>query len=112
MMALENQVCEACKIGSPKATTAEIASFMRQIPDWEIIEVDGIAQLSRTFEWADFQAALAFTNRIGAIAEKARHHPAILTEWGRVTVRWWTHKIKGLHVNDFIMAARTDRQAG
>jgi len=112
MTALEYRVCEACKIGSPKATTAEIANFMPQIPDWKIIEVDGIAQLSRTFEWTDFQAALAFTNRIGEIAEKARHHPAILTEWGRATVRWWTHKIKGLHVNDFIMAARTDRQAG
>ncbi len=57
----------------------------------------------------NFKQALQLTNQIGAIAEQEGHHPAILTEWGgRVTVSWWTHKIGGLHVNDFIMAAKTD----
>ena len=55
-----------------------------------------------------FAQALAVTNRVGEQAEEEGHHPALLTEWGKVTVSWWTHKIGGLHQNDFIMAARTD----
>ena len=56
----------------------------------------------------NFIEAMAFTNKIAMIAEKEDHHPLIVTEWGRVKVQWWTHKIKGLHKNDFIMAAKTD----
>ena len=82
---------------------------MLQIPDWEIIVIDGIKQLRRTFTFNNFVDALSFTNKVGAIAEEEGHHPAILTEWGKLTVTWWTHKIKGLHVNDFIMAAKTDK---
>ena len=63
------------------------------------------------FQFDDFAQALDFTNRVGAIAEDQGHHPALLTEWGRVTVAWWTHKIRGLHRNDFVMAARTDEVA-
>ncbi|HSE95394.1 MAG TPA: 4a-hydroxytetrahydrobiopterin dehydratase, partial [Methylomirabilota bacterium] len=59
-----------------------------------------------------FVAALDFTNRVGALAEAEGHHPALLTEWGRVTVSWWTHAIRGLHRNDFVMAAKTDRLTG
>lgn len=51
---------------------------------------------------------MAFTQKIAVLAEDENHHPAILTEWGKVTVLWWSHKINGLHVNDFIMAAKTD----
>jgi 4a-hydroxytetrahydrobiopterin dehydratase len=64
--------------------------------------------LEKVYAFPDFAKALAFTNRVGELAESENHHPAILTEWGRVTITWWTHKIKGLHRNDFIMAARTD----
>jgi len=52
-----------------------------------------------------------FTNQVAKIANDEDHHPAILTEWGKVTVTWWTHKIRGLHLNDFIMAAKTDQLA-
>jgi 4a-hydroxytetrahydrobiopterin dehydratase len=79
-----------------------------QIPGWSVVERDGIRRLERVFGFPDFAAALAFTNRVGAIAEEEGHHPALLTEWGRVTVTWWTHAIRGLHRNDFIMAAKTD----
>src|SRR5207247_9003871 len=72
---------------------------------------DAIARLERVFHFPTFTAALAFTNRVGALAEAEGHHPALLTEWGRVTVTWWTHKIRGLHRNDFIMAAKTERLA-
>ena len=90
------------------ATAAEIGEFMPKIPEWSIVEVDGIRRLTRSFSFADFREALTFTNEVGAIAEEEGHHPALLTEWGKVTVTWWTHKIRGLHVNDFIMAAKTD----
>ena len=84
---------------------------MPQILDWEIVEQDGIERLVRTYRVGDFKDALLFTMKIGELAEQEGHHPAILTEWGRVTVSWWSHKIKGLHVNDFIMAAKTERIA-
>jgi 4a-hydroxytetrahydrobiopterin dehydratase len=63
----------------------------------------------RAFKFKNFTEALAFTDQVGEIAEEEGHHPALFTEWGKVTVRWWTHKIGGLHENDFIMAAKTDR---
>jgi 4a-hydroxytetrahydrobiopterin dehydratase len=91
------------------ATPAEIAEYLPQLPDWRITEVSGSKRLEKSFTCKDFAEALALTNRIGAIAEQEHHHPAIVTEWGRVTVSWWTHAIAGLHVNDFIMAAKTDR---
>jgi 4a-hydroxytetrahydrobiopterin dehydratase len=93
-------------------TEADIRELSRQVPDWAIVERDGIRRLERVFAFADFTAALAFTNRVGVVAEAEGHHPAILTEWGRVTVTWWTHAIGGLHRNDFVMAAKTDRLAG
>jgi 4a-hydroxytetrahydrobiopterin dehydratase len=101
--------CEACRKGAPIATSEELSAFQSQCPQWDIIEVDGIAQLRRTFAFADFRSALAFTNRVGELAEAENHHPAMLTEWGRVTVHWWTHKVHGLHRNDLIMGAKTDR---
>ncbi len=105
---LTQMVCVACRKGEPTVTDAEMAEYKPQIPDWQVIEVDGIKRLERVFTFPNFVEALAFTNKIGAIAETEGHHPALLTEWGRVTVTWWTHKIKGLHRNDFIMAAMTD----
>ena len=80
------------------------------MPEWQIVEQDGVKRLKRVFKFDDFAKALAFTNRVGEIAEEEDHHPVLVTEWGRVTVTWWTHKIGGLHRNDFVMAAKTDRQ--
>ena len=92
-------------------TDEEIAELKSQIPDWQIVERDGIRRLERVFRLKNFAQALEFTNRVGALAEAEGHHPALLTQWGSVTVTWWTHKIRGLHRNDFIMAAKTDRLA-
>ena len=100
--------CEACRTGAPVVTDMEMVLFQPQVPEWQVIEQDGVQQLERVFQFPDFVQALAFTNRVGAIAEAEGHHPALLTEWGKVTVTWWTHKIHGLHRNDFIMAAKTD----
>lgn len=100
--------CVACRGGEPTVTDAEIAAYQPQVPEWKIVERDGIKRLERTFKFKNFVEALAFTQHVGAAAEADGHHPSILTEWGRVTVTWWTHKIKGLHRNDFIMAAKSD----
>ncbi|NQV31076.1 MAG: 4a-hydroxytetrahydrobiopterin dehydratase, partial [Phycisphaeraceae bacterium] len=68
-----------------------------------------IDRLERTYYFENFKEAMVFTQLVGDLAEQENHHPAILTEWGRVTVTWWTHKIKGLHINDFVMATQTDK---
>jgi 4a-hydroxytetrahydrobiopterin dehydratase len=87
----------------------DLVRLRTQFPEWSIVVEDGIKRLERAFKFKNFSEALAFTNKVGEIAEKEDHHPVLLTEWGMVTVTWWTHKIKGLHQNDFIMAAKTDR---
>jgi 4a-hydroxytetrahydrobiopterin dehydratase len=112
METLTSMRCTACRPGEPTVTDAEIAELRPQIPDWQIVERDGVRRLERVFTFKDFAQALAFTDRVGALAEAEEHHPAILTEWGRVTVTWWTHAIRGLHRNDFIMAAKTDQAYG
>jgi 4a-hydroxytetrahydrobiopterin dehydratase len=109
MKPLVEMKCEACRGDAPPLSEDEIAALSPQVPEWTIVEREGIKRLERTFRFKDFAEALAFTNKVGALAEAEDHHPAILTEWGRVTVTWWTHKIRGLHLNDFIMAAKTDR---
>jgi 4a-hydroxytetrahydrobiopterin dehydratase len=108
MEELIEQKCEACRVGAPSVTKEEMAQLQRQIPDWRVINEDGIPKLDRVFTFKDFRDALAFTNRVGDIAEAEGHHPRLTTEWGKVGVTWWTHKIRNLHKNDFIMAAKTD----
>lgn len=109
MTDLVHMKCEVCRADSPKVTEDEMKEYIQQIPEWEVIERNGVNCLNRVFAFKDFSEALAFTNRVGALAEEQGHHPEILTEWGKVTVTWWTHKIHGLHKNDFAMAAKTDR---
>lgn len=111
MSNLKEQACEACRADAPKVSGAERSALLKEVPDWEVVELDGELQLRRVFTFANFAEALAFANRVGDLAEAEGHHPALLVEWGKVTVRWWTHKIGGLHRNDFIMAARTDALA-
>lgn len=108
MFDLSKQSCEACRADAPRVSDEDLKLLMPNIPDWQVIVVDGVMQLSREFGFSNFEQAMAFSNRVGEIAEAEDHHPAILTEWGKVTVAWWSHKIKGLHKNDLIMAARTD----
>ncbi|WP_111641232.1 4a-hydroxytetrahydrobiopterin dehydratase [Marinimicrobium alkaliphilum] len=109
MTDLADQTCDACSGDAPKLTKDEITALIFDLPEWRIKDFDGVAVLSRQYTFKDFAKALAFTQKVGDIAEAANHHPAIITEYGKVTVDWWTHKIGGLHHNDFIMAAKTDR---
>ncbi|MEW5940330.1 MAG: 4a-hydroxytetrahydrobiopterin dehydratase [Chloroflexota bacterium] len=100
--------CVACRGGEPTLTEAEIAELHPQVPEWTLETQTGVWRIQRVFKFRNFIEAVAFTNKVALVAEKEDHHPLIVTEWGRVTVQWWTHKIKGLHKNDFIMAAKTD----
>jgi len=108
MATLTTEKCTACRRDAPPVTKDEIAELAPQIPDWILLEREGIPRLERIFKFQNFADALQFSNRVGALAEQEGHHPAILTEWGRVTVTFWTHKIRNLHRNDFIMAAKVD----
>ena len=108
MSLLAQECCTACRRDSPSVTPEEIAALHPQAPEWQLIDRDSIPKLDRTFNFRNFAEALAFTNHVGELAEEEGHHPLLTTEWGRVRVAWWTHKIRNLHRNDFVMAAKTD----
>lgn len=108
MSELSQQKCVACRSGDPSLTESEVAELLPQVPEWQPVEQDGILRLQRIFKFKNYAQAVEFTNKVAAIAEEQDHHPLIILEWGKVTVQWWTHVVKGLHKNDFIMAARTD----
>ena len=112
MTTLATSKCIPCRGGVPPLTEAETAELLPQIPQWEVVAQDAILRLQRVFKFKNFVDAMIFANKVAEIAEMEDHHPRIVTEWGRVTVQWWTHVIKGLHRNDFIMAAKTDQLFG
>ncbi|MCL1623746.1 4a-hydroxytetrahydrobiopterin dehydratase [Moraxella sp. Tifton1] len=112
MSDLKSQFCEACQADAPKVTDEELAEFMKQLPDWAVISEQvsehHVLQLKRVFKFKNFKAAWEFGEKLMHLAESEGHHPGIFVEWGKVTVTWWSHSIKGLHKNDFIMAVKTD----
>lgn len=105
---LNQMKCVPCRKGAPAITDAEIAELHPQVPDWQIVERDGVNRLERAFKLPNYLQALDFAHKVGLAAEEEDHHPIILIEWRKVTVTWWTHTVRGLHRNDFVMAARTD----
>ena len=108
MIELRQAHCLPCHGKPSPITVSEQQELLRQLPAWQIIEIEGVTRLQRVFHFGNFAQALAFTNRLGELAEAADHHPALLTEWGKLTVSWWTHSCAGLQLNDFILAARCD----
>ena len=111
MVDLLKQKCVPNSSDTLPATDVEIAELLPQIPDWLLVNEGGSKRLRRSYTFKDFQTAMAFSQAVGNEAEAAGHHPILTTEWGNVTVEWWTHDIGGLHQNDFIMAAKTDAVA-
>jgi 4a-hydroxytetrahydrobiopterin dehydratase len=87
----------------------ELQRQLQYIPGWKIVDESGTRKLVKLFTFKDFNDAIGFSVKVAELAETEGHHPAILTEWGKVTVSWWTHAIGGIHLNDVIMASRTDR---
>lgn len=111
MADLAHSHCVPCRSSEPALSAAASTELLKAVPGWTLVEREGIARLERRYAFGNFLEALDFTNRVGREAQDEDHHPALLTEWGAVTVSWWTHNIGGLHRNDFIMAARTDAVA-
>ncbi len=109
MSDLTQEKCAACRVDVPRLSDQEIEELALSAPAWAIERRDAILQLERIYKFTNFVDAIAFTNSVAELAELEGHHPALLTEWGRVTVTWWSHKIGGLHRNDFIMAAKTEQ---
>ena len=107
-MKLTDMECIPCRGDQPRLTQEEIDQYLAQVAEWQVSIQEDIQRLTRQYKFKDFAQALAFAILVGELAEQQDHHPAILVEWGRVTVSWWTHVIGGLHQNDFISAAKTD----
>jgi 4a-hydroxytetrahydrobiopterin dehydratase len=105
---LAQMKCSACRGDEPPLTDNELEAYKPRVPEWDVVEEDGIKKLRRAFDFGNFVEALDFTNAVGEAAEEEGHHPVITLTWGKATVTWYTHKIGGLHENDFIMAAKTD----
>ena len=108
MTELTRSACVPCRGGVPALTRDEIAALLPQVPGWRIAERDGVPSLVRELPFKNFRQALDFAVQVGELAEREQHHPDLHVAWGRVAVETWTHKIKGLHQNDFILAAKTD----
>ncbi len=93
------------------ATNEEIEQGLKQLPEWQVRKMDGMQRLIRQFKFNNFKQALNFTNQVGDLAEQNNHHPLIITEWGKVTVEWWSHQAGGITSADLQMAAQTDQLA-
>lgn len=107
-MKLTATQCQPCRSDSHPVNKDDRQRYLEEIPDWSIVCENGVDQLVRTYTFKSYRECLAFTLQLGEMAEEADHHPKIILEWGKVSVHWWTHTIKGLHLNDFILAARSD----
>lgn len=105
---LDELRCEACSANAIALTVREQQQLLSELDGWSLIHCDGVAQLEKVYRFKNFKQAWAFSNQIAELAEQEFHHPAIVLEWGKVTVTWWSHSIKGLHKNDFICAAKSD----
>jgi 4a-hydroxytetrahydrobiopterin dehydratase len=106
MSDLANKTCVPCRGGVPPLAGEELAKLSREVPEWKVVDNHHI---KRNFEFPDFAKALAFVNKVGAIAEEQGHHPDIFLTWGKADITTWTHKINGLTESDFILAAKIDR---
>lgn len=104
--------CVPCRGGVPPLTVDEIRPLLAEVPRWRVVEREGVARIEREFTFPDFSTAMQFAVRVGAVADAEDHHPDLHVGWGRVRIETWTHKIKGLHRNDFILAAKIDALGG
>lgn len=107
MQELAKRECVACDKSAISLNTSEIAQLLTQLPDWEMINEDGIDKLKHCFKTKNYKNSMALTNAVAELADSVNHHPLLIVEYATVTVIWWSHNIKGLHQNDFIMAAKT-----
>ena len=107
MALLAELKCTICQADDLPMDDVEIQGKLIALPGWSVKDENGVKKLFRLFRFKDYLSALAFTQKVGTLAEEEGHHPALITEWGKVTVVCWSHMISGLHNNDFIMASKT-----
>ncbi|MGF1755372.1 4a-hydroxytetrahydrobiopterin dehydratase [Vibrio makurazakiensis] len=105
---LNEQRCEACSIDAIALSVEQRNELFTELDSWVMVERDEIPQLEKVYKFKNFKLAWAFADQVAQLAEDEFHHPSIVLEWGKVTVTWWSHSIKGLHKNDFICAAKCD----
>lgn len=99
------------KKGDAPLVPEDMKSLLAQVPDWCVIQDDGMDKLVREFRFSDYLKVIDLAHKIGCMGEQVNHHPDMHVTWGKLTVTWWTHVTGGLNRNDFIMAARCDRVA-
>ena len=104
---LKNRSCKPCSEGTKPLTGPALIDLINQLPEgWQVADEH---HLEKNYTFDDFKQALAFTNRVGEVAENEGHHPDIYLTWGEVRIKVWTHKVGGLTENDFIFAAKTEQ---
>ena len=107
MTKLSKETCSACEIGAPLVTHDQQLELLNELDGW-IIDSTDISKLIKEFKLNNYEQSIRFANLIATLAESQDHHPKITLEWGSVSLEWWSHNIKGLHINDFICAAKSD----
>ncbi len=105
-MSLASKKCVPCEVGGPSLTHEQIAKYSPEVKDWEVIE-DRL--IKKQFKFADFKEAVVFVNKVATIAEEEEHHPEIKISYNKVLIELWTHAVKGLSENDFILAAKINQ---
>ena len=106
---LDELRCESCTSSAVALDAEQRRLLLTELEGWQMLERDGIPQLEKVYTFKNYKLAWAFANKVSELAEEEFHHPSLLLEWGKVTVTWWSHSIKGLHQNDFICAAKSDQ---
>ena len=108
MSDLTDKKCEACTIDAPLVNSVDYPELLKELEDWSI-EEESINKLVKSYNFANYADSVSFANKIADLAEAEDHHPKIVLEWGSVKLEWWSHKVKGLHLNDFICASKSDK---
>ena len=102
------KTCEACNADAPKASEGSLSNFLTKYSDWSMSNDVEFPQITRVYKFSKYTLGLEFVNLVAELSDAEGHHPDIILEYGKVTVKWWSHKIQNLHENDFIMAAKCD----
>ena len=107
-MKVDETICEACLPDAEKVESADLVNFFKTTEGWELSDDVDFPQVRKSFKVGDFKKAQEFTNLVGELAEEEGHHPSIILEYGKVTVKWWSHKIQGIHKKDLELSKKTD----
>ena len=110
-MELEKMSCDRCKVESLTISSNEAKRLIQFVPSWTLKSSELGHTLTRKFMFKTFADAFQFASKVAELADQQDHHPKLVIEWGKVSIFWWTHSVNGLHMNDFIMAAKTDALA-